>query len=326
MREPSASQTGVNLLSVSGGGFRGLYTLEVLDQIERALTVPITHKFALVAGTSIGGIIALALSAGHRPAQLKQIFMEHRHSVFPHRSGRMRRFSRAKGIITTLYNSKGLRRVVDELFGNLRMCELDKCNVVVPTANISTGRPQFFKTSHHEGLWADGNVPVRDVAMATAAAPIYFPVHMIGNPGASYIDGGIVGNAPGLFALTEAMSRLGKSIADIHVLAVGTLGAHLGASRHRSLRPWFGFWLNPFNPRLLTQLFAIQERQTDNMLKILLGDQYVIVDSSIQCSDEEGIALDDVSDHACEVLVSRATHDARNFLTSSFYRRLLNDC
>ena len=70
------------ILSLSGGGFLGLYTAAVLSQLEEPIGNPIIDSFDLIAGTSVGGIIALGLSAGRSASEIKEAFLEDGHNVF----------------------------------------------------------------------------------------------------------------------------------------------------------------------------------------------------------------------------------------------------
>ena len=64
----------MNILALSGGGFKGLYTAKVLERLEEELKVPVAQKFDLIAGTSIGGIIALALAYEIPSSQIVDFF------------------------------------------------------------------------------------------------------------------------------------------------------------------------------------------------------------------------------------------------------------
>ncbi|NEK79583.1 MAG: patatin, partial [Xanthomonas perforans] len=80
---------------------------------------------------------------------------------------------------------------------------------------------QFFKTPHHPSFELDHRLKVMDVALATAAAPVYFPLAR--NERGVFADGGLVGNAPGLFGLHEARHFLAKDPSvQVRVLSIGT--------------------------------------------------------------------------------------------------------
>src|SRR5712692_1755798 len=73
------------ILSLSGGGYLGLYTISVLADLERHIERPIATCFDLLAGTSIGGIIALGLAAEKPADQIKAAFEQDGTSIFSSR-------------------------------------------------------------------------------------------------------------------------------------------------------------------------------------------------------------------------------------------------
>src|SRR5690606_28226561 len=95
--------------------------------------------------------------------------------------------------------------------------------VLIPTINYSTGLPDIFKTPHHETLMRDHVHSLVDVALATSAAPAFFPRHHFND--SQYVDGGLYANNPGLLALHEAEHFLNIPIDNIHALSIGTMSS-----------------------------------------------------------------------------------------------------
>src|SRR5262249_49751692 len=91
---------------------------------------------------------------------------------------------------------------------------------VIPTVCLSKGGPQIFKTDHHPDFSRDHRVSAVDVAIATSAAPTYFPVAEIAD--GLYADGGLYANSPDLIALHEAEHFFGISTEDTRLLSIGT--------------------------------------------------------------------------------------------------------
>lgn len=280
------------ILSLSGGGFLGLYSIAVLADIERQSGTRIAAHFDLLAGTSIGGIIALAL-ANEVPAQeIQASFQEHGHRIFgsapPPRSKLAvlndfsRRFFRSK------HDPNPLRETIEEIIGaETRIGDL-KHPVIVPTVNLSRGAPQMFKTPHHQSLPLDWNRKVVDVAMATAAAPTYFPLAEIGD--ALYTDGGLFANSPDLLAVHEAVHFFERQESDIRVLSVGTTTSQFSFA-HSSMRS-FGIaqWFS--DARLLNVIIASQQRSVDIMLRHRLGNRYLRLDEEQSKEQERILGLD----------------------------------
>jgi predicted patatin/cPLA2 family phospholipase len=95
--------------------------------------------------------------------------------------------------------------------------------VIVPAINYSAGQPQLFKTPHHASFKRDHQFRLVDVALATSAAPAYFPRHTFNNN--QYVDGGLYANAPGLLALHEAQTFLGQQPEAMHLMSIGTMSS-----------------------------------------------------------------------------------------------------
>ena len=183
-----------HVLALSGGGYRSLYTATVLAELEATMGRPIASHFDLICGTSAGGLLALGLAANIPAPELKALFENQGSQIFGKRSWARRALGfwwQAK------HASNGLREVLTERFGEMTVGNL-KHRVLVPAVNYTTGRGQFFKTPHHHSFELDHRMRVVDVAMATAAAPVYFPLAR--NDRGVFADGGLVGNAPGLAA------------------------------------------------------------------------------------------------------------------------------
>lgn len=186
-----------HVLVLSGGGYRGLYIGTILSQLESLLGKPSANHFDLVCGTSAGGLLALGLAAEVRAEQLQALFEVQGNKIFGNRN-LLRRLARFA--FMAKHSDHGLRESLGEIFltktiGNLRR------RVLIPTVNYATGMGQFFKTPHHPSLEPDHRVRLTDVGLATSAAPTYHPISR--NPRGAYVDGGLVGNAPGLSGLHE---------------------------------------------------------------------------------------------------------------------------
>ena len=322
----------VRVLALSGGGYRGLFTAQVLACIEKETGKPITEYFDLITGTSIGGVIAFGLAAGKRPEEFIDLFKDKGNAIFPGRKNTLsRKIFKIRGFFRPLYKSNGLKKALEDLFKDTKLKELNHAFAMVPCTNILDGQPKFFKTPHSKDLKNDGELKVVDVALATSAAPVYFPSHKIEDTDGIYIDGGIVGNAPGVFGYVEAMSRLGaKNPEDVSVLSIGTLGNKPTISAKIQKKPlWkfygiplgvrLGFWLNPFSLRLLNFMFSQSEQQSHNMLKILLKDNYCLIDDTVSTENQSNIDLDDPREEAQLILTNKAKQLSQVFIASKSF-------
>lgn len=259
------------ILALSGGGYRGLYTISILRRLEERIGEPLCEHFNLITGTSIGGIIALSIAAGIPLKTIEDTFIKHGSLIFPKPveekiNCKLLRFlqpirviyRKVRAIFSAIHPQDGLRTVLIDLFGDKVMGDLTNAYVVVTTANLSTGKPKMFKTPHHEDIYLDERLKVVDVALVTSAAPVYFPMHEIEELQTQFADGGLVGNAPGLFGWLEAKTRLNTKDKDICVLSVGTLAGTPSLSGSTTPNKGAAFWLSPGKLRLLSFLMAQQ--------------------------------------------------------------------
>ena len=202
-----------NILSLSGGGARGIYTVKVLAEIEKRFKKPVADSTDIICGTSIGGILALGLAAEVPASDILEIFDKNRLKIFPSPTFidfldvpftdlTWRDVKQSK---RSQFNPDPLKDVLKELFQDKRIKDLKHC-VLVPAINYTTGTLRAFKTSHHPDFYQDADKLLVDVALATSAAPTYFPNHQIED--ARYVDGGLVANNPVLMGMIGGTSSM----------------------------------------------------------------------------------------------------------------------
>ena len=217
----------VRILSIDGGGIRGIIPAMLLAEIERRTGQSTAHLFDLVAGTSTGGIIALGLTipkTQSTPLYTAQHFVE----LYENEGHRIFSRSFARALFTTdsftwkKYSSTGIETVLQEYFGEARLRDA-VTDVLVTSYEIERRFPFFFK-SRNARLRPDYDFPARHVARATSAAPTYFePMRLPSGTNSEYytlIDGGVFANNPAACALVEA--RTTSPVADYMVVSLGT--------------------------------------------------------------------------------------------------------
>jgi len=301
-----------HVLALSGGGYRSLYTATVLSELESALGRPIASHFDLICGTSAGGMLALGLAANIPAVELKALFEEKGNRIFGCRSIWRRLFG---FWLTAKHASTGLKDVLDERFQNLTIGDL-KHRVLIPTVNYSTGRGQFFKTPHHPSFELDHRMKLVDVALATAAAPVYFPLSR--NERGVFADGGLVGNAPGLFGLHEVRTFLAPNQqAKVRVLAIGTMTIGSTVRGGASLDRGFGKWRGG----LFDLVISAQESSVDYMLRQSLGGDYFQIDDKATPDQSKDVkSLDHVSVGSTNTLKDRGVHAAQRALGDTLFK------
>lgn len=294
-----------HVLALSGGGYRGLYTATVLSELETMLG-PIASHFDLICGTSAGGLLALGLAADIPAVELKALFEENGNRIFGYRSLLRRLFG---FWLNAKHSSNGLKEVLTERFDDMTIGDL-KHRVLIPAVNYSTGCGQFFKTPHHQSFQIDHRMKLVDVALATAAAPVYFPLSR--NDRGVFADGGLVGNAPGLLGLHEVTTFLAPNKkAHIRVLAIGTMTIGATIRGDASLDRGFGKWRGG----LFDLVISAQESSVHYMLRQSLGEDYYQIDDQATPDQSRDVkALDRVSVGSTNTLKDRGAHAAQRAL------------
>lgn len=198
------------ILCIDGGGIKGLYSAVVLDKLEKKFNCLLSDKFDLICGTSTGGILALAVALKIPMYKAVEMYKKKGGLIF---NEKFKRLPLAKyylifkqACLGSKYNQKQLKKALKEVYGVKTMG--DCCNLVcIPAFNVSTGKPTVFKRDYGT-LCRDNNLNCVDVALATAAAPTYFPIHKINN--LKYADGGLWANNPTMVGLTEYLFKVSK--------------------------------------------------------------------------------------------------------------------
>lgn len=205
------------ILSIDGGGVKGVFPASFLAHVESTLKIDsVADYFDLIAGTSVGGIIALGLGLGMNARELVRLLTERASEIFPRSvipSGVRLYFGIQR------YSPQQLRSILAETFGTKTLGD-SKVRLLIPAFDATCADIHIYKTRHNERLRMDHKAKAVDVAMATAAAPTYFPgydsAHSI-----TLIDGGVWANNPVALAVVEGVGLLGWKGEDIDVLSLG---------------------------------------------------------------------------------------------------------
>jgi len=218
------------ILSIDGGGIKGLYSASILASLELKTGKSITDHFDMICGTSTGGLIAIGLANGMSAKSLVDLYMTKGSLIFPTSNNRfVRSFQNSYKSLKQIFFSnkhsvKPLKRILEDLFGDKTMN--DATNLLcIPSFNLTNGQPKVFKKSGSQTeLFVDNNIKLVDIALATSAAPSYYPVHEHNN--FLYTDGGVWANNPSLCGLLEAIDYYvgeGKEFDDFSILSISSI-------------------------------------------------------------------------------------------------------
>lgn len=293
----------IRVLSLAGGGYLGLYTAAVLEGLEARAGEPLARRFDLIAGTSIGAVLALALAFEIPMSRLVRLFVEHGPDVFSGRalpSGPVTRlFDLSRSVLGPKYSGAALRKVLLADFGEARLADALH-RVVIPAVDVGECRTKVFKTPHAQESLGDGALRAVDVAMAACAAPAYFPSVRIGKR--LYADGGLFAVAPDQVALHELQHFIGVDLAQVQMLSVGTATEHYRPAEGVAGDAGAVGWLS--QGRLILTLIAVQQQHVQAMLEDRLGERYLRLDADWPV--KAGLGIDVATPAAARTLIALA--------------------
>ncbi|RID99726.1 patatin [Simplicispira hankyongi] len=289
------------ILSLSGGGYLGLYTAVVLADLEARVGEPLGRRFDLIAGTSVGGLLAMALAFEVPMAQIVRLFVERGEEVFSSRrlpGGTVTRLlDMTRSVLGPKYTGEALRRELAKHFGDRTMGDAQHA-VVVPAVDVSRSVTKVFKTPHTQGSLGDEALSAVDVTLATCAAPAYFPCVKVGER--LYADGGLFAVAPDQVALHEAQHFMGAKQAKVRMLAVGT--ATMGYQPADNVEADAGAvgWLS--EGRLILTLISVQQQHVEAVMEDLLEERYLRIDAHWPA--QAGLGIDVATPEATKTLMA----------------------
>jgi len=313
----------IKILSIDGGGIRGIIPAMVLDQIEQATHKKIYELFDLIAGTSTGGILALGLtrpdgagSSKFKASDLIDLYESEGNTIFPHSF--WRKVSTLGGLTDEKYPSDGIEGVLKKYFEESKLSEA-LTNVLVTSYEIERRDPFLFKSTKAIND-KDSNFLMRDVARSTSAAPTYFQPAKVQSDkqkesGSSLdyyalIDGGVFANNPAMCAFVEAKANPSINRAkqnDFLMVSLGT-GQLTRSIPYDEAKDWgLAMWAKP----ILDVVFDGVSDTVDYELKQLLAaDKYYRFQVNLAEMGKD--EMDDTSGtnlHALKTLANKMIED-----------------
>lgn len=278
-------KTRYSILSIDGGGLRGLVPAMILQDLEKrihALTPqpkPLASYFDMFAGTSTGGLISIGLTkddGSGEPAmttdQLVELYDARGAKIFP---SRFRLLRMLRGMFMPKFSNKKLHEVVQKEIGSGSLGDALR-EVLVTTYDMTEHEPVFFKRSSAK----NGTLPVTavDAAMATACAPTYLPPWKVGE--SAMVDGGVFAANPVLAAITESLKAApgvpDKLVPhDLFVVSLGT-GTFTVKYSPRVLNAWGALawvWPRGSDPALMRAMLDGQTASATHWAHMLVNHE-----------------------------------------------------
>lgn len=303
-----------HVLSLTGGGFRGLYSARVLLDLEQRAGRPIGQCFDLIAGTSIGGILALAVAFDQPMDAVIRAFREFGPKIFAPRG-------KLAGLMSSKYSTAPLCEVIDAILPTAATLADARHALVIPALNLTTGKQQILKTRHNAEWTRDSRYSVKEVALATASAPIYFPIASLDNQ--MFADGGLFANAPDLVALHEANKFFGQLDSAVRMLSIGTLSSTYALPASTERKRGVLHWLRPPEFPLIQTILAAQQQFSIQIVEHRLGDNHVRIDGQPPDAVMRDVGLDKTSLESQEVLLGLAAKHVTDVIGTARVKQFL---
>jgi len=310
------------ILSIDGGGIRGIIPAVVLAELERQSGQRTHQLFDMFAGTSTGGILSLALAlpgsdgvARWRAREIVDLYVERGPEIF--KRSLLHEIRALGGIIDEKYPDTGLEAVLKRYFGETKLSEA-LVEVLVTSYDLEGRDPLFFKRRKAIATSED-DYEMWKVARATAAAPTYFePLKLETEAIAGYyalVDGGVFANNPSMCAYADAHRF--EDAADVVLVSLGT-GQLERPIRYDDAKDWGMLqWARP----ILDVVFDGVADTTDYELRQLMSDdRYFRLQTTLAAGHEE---MDDASADNTRALVLKGEDLVADAANAGFFHDVL---
>lgn len=290
------------ILALSGGGYRGIFSSALLAKTESLLgDVRLRDRVDLIAGTSVGGLLAIGLALGIPAIELHNRLKEHGPAIFDQRltwaGCRVPLLSKkylpaiVRGLFASRYTAGPLEKAIVGIVGGDRAIEtlnnLDQPLLVTAVSAIS-GKPVLIVSKGLGGVEQPASfLTILEAARATSAAPTYIPA--LDLPQDSLIDGGLAANAPELTALALTIAHGLADIAHCRVISIGTAAPGSGKVPHKVGNRGTASWLAS---GLIELTLAAQEHLAARQMKCILGARYIRLDQRPDAEQAKVVGLD----------------------------------
>lgn len=256
------------ILSIDGGGIRGVIPACVLARLEEVTGKATRDIFSYVAGTSTGAIIAAGIAAGVPAATIRDLYIKRGREILPYRPFKLLR----QVLFSSCYSTKTLHRVIGEELGPAKTWSLNDSpvDILLTAKRLPDGKPWYFVKDNPKNARCTGRLNIVDCATASAAVPTYFPPFTMPEPATpasgcepvgTLVDGGVgVTGNPVYQACIEAFEYSpGYSQAETTVVSIGT-GRYTPVRKPRGILTWLDWLLHEF-------LESPNEQQTEAVFR-----------------------------------------------------------
>lgn len=319
----------MKILSIDGGGIRGIIPGQVLVSFEQKLqqisgdpNKRLADVFDMIAGTSTGGILAclyLCPDENKRPkfstSDAVGLYLQNGDDIFD--VSVFKKIVSLDGLTDEKYPATPLENVLEKYLGNVKLSQaLRPC--LITAYDITRRASKFFNSQDFPVEGESRDFYLRDVARSTSAAPTYFPpsnVTAFDNSVYSLIDGGVFANNPTMCACVEAFGYDPKlTISDLKVLSLGT-GTSDQPYHYSEAKSWGKIqWVGPVLDIMLSGVAETVDYQMQMLFSSAkCTNQYLRIQADLTQFPDVDSALDNASEGNMSALESAGKSLAAQF-------------
>jgi patatin-like phospholipase/acyl hydrolase len=310
------------ILSIDGGGLRGIIPIIVLQELERRMGGKRIHEmFDMVAGTSTGGLIACAVTLSDDGKTAKfdlnevlSIYTVRGKEIFPIKSGIEKFLNTARALKRPEFSADGIDQVLRDILDHKRIMNCLK-PIFITAYDIFNNEAILF-TSTDAAFDPTRNAELYDVCRATSAGPTYLPAYECNYGGQKrvFVDGGIFMNNPCVGAIVEAIKfggaapyKTAHKLEDVCVLSLGT-GHYTTDNSKMNVTNWGELdWAKPISDVMMQ---GVNQTTSYEAEKILEPGQFLRI--KLDISTEKFANMTDSSDETRDYLIREAKNQILN--------------
>lgn len=268
------------ILSLDGGGIRGLYSAVLLQKIQESYNIKLKDYFDLIIGTSTGSILAGAIVCDIPLNEIVKMYEEKGKLIFKKNT------FRCGGLFKSKYTNKNLKNILHEIFKNIKMGDIKEPLMIV-ASDVTNCSVYMHKSKYlpPEEYVRDKDTKIADAILSSCSAPTFFNPLRIQN---EYVlaDGGLWANNPSILGLTEAITekRFNEKIENVKILSIGTGSSKISYNVNQKLWGFLNGWKRE---KLIEFILELSAQSSDNMCGLILKDNYLRVSNPVNHSMDD---------------------------------------
>jgi uncharacterized protein len=288
-----------NILSLCGGGVRGIFQSTFLEKLTKELGLPLNESFDLICGTSTGSIVGMAAALNIDLRLVTSLYNDKSNLIF--KKTRFGRFTKGP-----IYSQDALKKELNTVFDNKLLKDIGT-KVIITSASLASLEFTTF-SNFPTNVNVDDSLSIVEAILSSTAAPTYFMPFKPNTHKGHYVDGGVWANNPSVLAMLYAHKYLNIPYENIRMLSIGTGDFRTGYPKEHfeEMRTW-GLQTTP---TLLDLFFSTQSSFADLHCKEVLGNNFIKISTNLT----KKIELDDTK-NSLELLPKLAEEEFAKFST-----------